>query len=189
VRSIVRSEITNYQAEAIYGTQRSLLETEINDEIAARFAQEGLILNSFLIRELNFTDEFSQAIEQKEIESQQLQRARTEAQRRETEALGQANAVIEQARGEAEAIRVRAAAQADALRLISEQIAANPMLIQYEYIQKLADNINMALIPSNSPFLFDFDSLSSLPEANANFVAPQVPTNTGSTEGTADDTP
>lgn len=43
---------------------------------------------------------------------------------------------------------------------MSEQIAANPSLIQYLYVQNLSDNVNIALVPSNSPFLFDFESLA-----------------------------
>ena len=70
---------------------------------------------------------------------------------------------------------LNAQAQAEALALISQQIAANPSLIQYEYIQRLADNVSLALIPSNSPFLFDFNSLQDLPDADPNFTAPELP--------------
>src|SRR5690606_17755170 len=114
----------------------------------------------------------AEAIERKEIEAQELARAQTQAERVETEARGQANAAIEEARGQAEAVILNAQAQAEALRLVSEQIAANPSLIQYEYVQRLSENIQLALVPSNSPFLFDFNSLA---EGNADFVAPTVP--------------
>jgi hypothetical protein len=67
---------------------------------------------------------------------------------------------------------LQAQAEAEALRLVSEQIAANPSLIQYQYIQRLSDNVGIVLLPSNSPFLFD---LASLGVANPDFVAPEVP--------------
>jgi hypothetical protein len=51
------------------------------------------------------------------------------------------------------------------------------MLIQYEYIQRLAENVTLALIPSNSPFLFDFDSIQGLPDAQPNFRAPDTSDN------------
>ena len=35
----------------------------------------------------------------------------------------------------------------------------------------MADNISLALVPSNSPFLFDFESIAGNPD----FVAPDVP--------------
>ena len=55
-----------------------------------------------------------------------------------------------------------AAAEAEALRLVSEQIAANPNLIQYTYITELAQNVSLIMVPSNSPFLFDASSFTDL---------------------------
>ena len=85
---------------------------------------------------------------------------KTEAQTAQTQAQGRANAAIAAAEGEAQSIEIRAKAQAEALRLVSEQIAANPSLIQYQYVQNLSDNVQLILLPSNSPFLFDLNSLS-----------------------------
>ena len=113
---------------------------------------------------------FTDAIEQKVVAEQNLQRARTDAQRAATEAEGRANAAIAAANGEAQSIEIRAQAEAEALRLVSEQIAANPSLIQYLYVQNLSDNVQLVLVPSSSPFLFDFASLA---ESNPGFIAPQ----------------
>jgi prohibitin 2 len=177
VRNLVRNEVSRYPAEEIYGISRAQMEGEAEETIREAFAREGLILTGFLVRSLNFREEFADAIERKEIEAQELARAETEAQRVQTQARGQAEAAIERARGDAEANILRAQAQAEALSLISSQIAANPALIQYEYIQRLADNVTLALIPSNSPFLFDFDSLANMqvPEGDPGFTPPTVP--------------
>lgn len=175
VRNLVRNEVSLYAAEAIYGESRAQLEGDAEATIRAAFDREGLQLTGFLVRAINFTPDFADAIERKEIEAQELQRAQTEADRILTQAGGQANAAIERARGEAEAAVLNAQAQAEALRLVSEQLAANPLLIQYEYIRNLSDNVNLALIPSNSPFLFDFSSIEGLPEAQPDFGAPSIP--------------
>ncbi|MFW5748312.1 MAG: SPFH domain-containing protein [Chloroflexota bacterium] len=175
VRNLVRTQVAQYEAEAIYGAQRAEMEGRAGDAIRAAFEREALELTGFLVRSLNFSADFAQSIENKEVEEQDRQRAETEAQRRRIEAEGRANAVIAEAEGEARATILRAEAQARALSLISEQIAANPSLIQYEYIQSLADNISLALIPSNSPFLFDFESIENLPEPQTDFSAPQIP--------------
>lgn len=175
VRNLVRNEVSRYPAEEIYGISRAQMEGEAEETIREAFAREGLELTGFLVRALNFREEFADAIERKEIEAQELARAETEAQRVETQARGEAEAAIQRARGDAEANLLRARAQAEALSLISAQIAANPALIQYEYIQSLADNISLALIPSNSPFLFDFDSFNNLPSPNTDFTAPDIP--------------
>lgn len=172
VRNLVRNAVSNYNAEAIYGVSREELEDGAEQSVLNRFALEGLILHDLQIRSISFSDQFIEEIEAKVSAEQRQQRAQTEAETRRIEASGRAQARIEEARGEAEAIVLNAQAQAEALALISQQIAANPSLIQYEYIQRLADNVSLALIPSNSPFLFDFDSIQSLPEANPDFTAP-----------------
>lgn len=174
VRNLVRNEVAQYDAESIYGESRATLEDEMEQAIRDEFAQEGLQLTDALIRSLTFSDEFVQAIEEKVTEQQSLQRAEIAQERIRVEAEAEANAAIERARGNAESIIIEAEAQAQALALISEQIAANPSLIQYEYIQRLSDNISMILLPSDSPFLFDFNSIEALPQAQ-NITPPEVP--------------
>lgn len=173
VRSVVRDVVSGYQAEEIYGLKRNDLQAEIQTELSSRFNDRGFELSDVLLRNISFSDEFTQAIEDKQIEEQKLQQAQTAAQRREADAKGNANAAIETARGDAEARLVQARAEAEALRLISQQIAANPNLLQYIYIQTLAPDIKLALIPSNSPFLFDSSTFTNLAP---DFVAPAVPT-------------
>ena len=171
-RSVVRDIVALLQAEDIYGGSRDAMQQQIFDDLVPQFERQGLIISSALVRDINFSNAFIDAIEAKQVEEQALARAETAAQRARTEARGEADAAIEAARGEAEAIRVRAAANAEALRLVSEQIAANPNLIQYLYVTSLSDNVNIALVPSTSPFLFDASSFTQMDD---NFVAPAVP--------------
>ena len=137
---------------------------------------QGLTLTSLLVRQIDFNESFSQSIEEKQIEEQKLQRARTEAQRIRTEASGLADGAEETARGRANARLIEAEAEAKALRLISNQIAANPNLIQYLYVANLADNVTFALLPSNAPFIFNVDDFVDL---GADFNAPEVTLSTG----------
>jgi regulator of protease activity HflC (stomatin/prohibitin superfamily) len=172
IRSVSRDVVATFQAEQIYGASREEVQAEINRRVTEQLAPEGLTVNNLLVREINFSDAFIEAIEAKQVEEQRLQRAETEAERVRTEARGQAEAEIERARGDAESRRIRAEAEAEALRLVSEQIAANPNLLQYTYIQNLSDNVELALVPSNTPFLFDFDSFTQMGD---DFQAPEVP--------------
>lgn len=172
VRSVVRDVVSGYQAEEIYGVRRNELQTEIENQLREQLAARGFELSYALLRNITFSPEFTQAIEDKQIEEQRLQQAATAAERRETEARGAANAVIESARGDAEARLVQARAEAEGLRLVSDQLAANPNLLQYIYIQSLGDNVSLAIIPSNSPFLFDSATFTNL---SPDFVAPGVP--------------
>lgn len=189
VRSIVRDVVSGFQAENIYAGGRDALQQQIFERVEAAFSlQRGFILTNVLVRNITFAPQFADAIERKQIEQQELQRAITEAERVRTQAEGRANAAIEAARGEAAAILLRAQAEAEALRLVSEQIAANPNLIPYLYVQNLTDQVQIAIIPSNSPFLFDLDSFMSMGEG---FVPPPVPeltlpSGTGSSVGEDD---
>lgn len=178
VRSLARDATSVYTAAGIYGEQRAALTELLNDSIAERFLEEGLILEDLLLRNVTFSQQFTNAIEQAQVAEQDARRAEIrvreveqEAQQAIARAEGERLSAVERARGDAEAIIIRAQAEAEALRLVSEQIAANPALIQYQYVQNLSDNINIALVPSNSPFLFDFDSLA---DPNADFVAPEA---------------
>lgn len=179
VRGVSRDIVTRFRAEEIYGDRRTELEDSIATDMRTRMDREGFLLTDLLVRDVTFSQAFTDSIERKLVADQQAQEAafrvdqeRQNAERVRVAAQGERDAAIARAEGDAQAIVLRAQAQAEALRLVSEQIAANPSLIQYEYIQNLADNINLALVPTNSPFLFDFNSLA---QANPDFVAPEVP--------------
>ncbi len=177
-RGIIRDVVSRYRAVDIYGERRSELEEAVTALLQSRMEEEGFILTDVLVRDITFSDQFSASIEQAQIAQQDAERARLTVQQREQEAdqlraqaQGERDAEITRAQGAAQATILQAQAQAEALRLVSEQIAANPMLIQYQYIESLADNIRLALVPSDSPFLFDFNGIAGDP----NFVAPSVP--------------
>lgn len=177
-RGIVRDVVSGFRAVQIYGSQRGELESEMQQLVSARMEQEGFIMTDLLIRDITFTPEFAASIERAQIAEQEAQQARFRVEQRRQEAeqarevaQGERDAAVARAEGEAQSIVLRAQAEAEALRLVSEQIAANPLLVQYQYVQSLADNIRLALVPSNSPFLFDFESMA----ANPDFIAPEVP--------------
>jgi regulator of protease activity HflC (stomatin/prohibitin superfamily) len=178
VRSVVRDVVSTFQAEEIYGARRTEMQAMIEEALREDLDPRGFELNGVLVRNITFSAEFTQAIEGKQVEEQELQRARTAAERAREEAKGRADAAIEAARGEAEATLVRAQADAEALRLVSQQIAANPNLLQYIYITTLSDNVSLALIPSNTPFLFDSSTFTQLAP---DFVPPTVPEREGET--------
>jgi regulator of protease activity HflC (stomatin/prohibitin superfamily) len=165
-RSEVRNAVSSYGAEEIYSGQRAALETEVAESLRAAIATEGFLLTDFLVRDISFSQQFAEAIEQKQIAEQQAQQAerrveqaRQEAEQARVEAQGRADAAVIAAEGEAESITIRAQAEAEALRLINEQLSQNPLLIQWRYIDELGEDVRLIIIPSNSPFLFDLQAL------------------------------
>ena len=171
VRAVTRDVVSVFEAEAIYGQSREELGTQISAAVGASMKEQGLTLTSLLVRQIEFNQSFSQSIEEKQIEEQKRLRAETEAVRVQTEASGRADAAEQEARGRANARLIEAQAEAEALRVISDQIAANPNLIQYLYVANLADNVTFALLPANAPFIFNVDDFANL---GADFQAPEA---------------
>ena len=196
LRSLTRDVVATARAEEIFGSaviasdedgadvvpveadstrpnlspnSRAEVQAEIERRARVELGDEGFTVVEVLLNEINFSVDFIQAIEQRQVAELERDRASVQAETTRIEAGGRADARIEEARGEAEAVRVQAAAEAEALRLVSEQIAANPNLIQYTYINQLADNVSMVLVPTNSPFLFD---MAGFTELGDDFEAP-----------------
>ncbi len=180
-RSIVYNRSAAYKVEEVYSTKRDELAAKISDELSRVFEQNGLKLTAFLLRNVTFSDEYAQSIEQKQIAQQNAERAKflvqqeqQEAERVRVQAKGQADASITKASGDAESQVIRAKSEAEALRLVSEVLQQNPSLLTYRYIEKIAPTIQTMLLPSGQPLLLDARSL--VPQAPAPTVAaPTVP--------------
>ncbi len=174
-RSIVYNRVAMYQVEEVYSTQRAVLQKEIEGDMRTKLAENGLILESFLLRNVTFNADYAKSVEEKQIAQQNSERAkflveseRQEAERVRVQAQGRADASVTAAKGEAEARVIQAKAEAESLGLIAEQLRNNPNLLTFRYIEKLAPNVQAILLPSNAPFLLDPKS----------FIVPTPPTTT-----------
>jgi regulator of protease activity HflC (stomatin/prohibitin superfamily) len=128
-------------------------------------AKDGVVLTDFGLRRINFQPEYIQAVEQKQIEAEKIiaeqykrDQATFQAEATVERAKGDANATIELARGEAERKRVLAEAEAAAIKLKGEALAKYPEIMQFEFIQGLADpnsTVKWGIMPAGSlvPFL------------------------------------
>jgi regulator of protease activity HflC (stomatin/prohibitin superfamily) len=153
VRSVVRHYVSQNTVTDIYGPKRAEIQSAITEVLKERFEEEGLLLLSFDIRNVHFTEDYRRAIEQKQIAQQEaermqyiLEKERREAERKMIEAEGIKKAAITKAEGEAEA-----------LRLISEALRKNPDLLTYRYIEKLAPNVSVMMLPSGAPFIISLE--------------------------------
>jgi prohibitin 2 len=167
-RGVIREMVAQFGVEQVYSTKRDELHDEIETKLQEIFAANGLLLqkNDFIVRNITFTPEYADAIERKQIAEQDAERAKflveqqkQEAERLREEAKGDKDAAITRAEGQAEATKIRAEGEAEALRLVNQVLANNPDLLQYKYIEKLASNIEVMLLPANSPYLLDTQSL------------------------------
>ncbi len=190
-RGVIRDAVSQFAIEEVYSTHRLDMTQIMFDEMEALLAENGLILQDFVLRNVSFSDEYANSVEQKQIAEQKAQEAAFVVQQKEQEALqeiatangaaqarviqaqAQADALIIQATAEAEALvigaqaaadsrLIQAAAEAKALELIAAALKDNPDLLQYLYIDKLAPSIKVMIIPGDSPFLFPLPDLESV---------------------------
>ena len=178
-RGVIRDAVSQYDVQAVYSTRRAEMVEQITQELAAIYSDEGLILVDFVLRNIAFSPEYAASVEAKQVAEQQAQQAVfvVEQRRQEAEqarqlaqgqvdaaviaAQGEAQAVVIAAQAEAEARLIQAQAEAEALQLLGEAIAANPDVLTLQYIEKIADNIDVILLPSSNPFLFNLPGLEA----------------------------
>jgi regulator of protease activity HflC (stomatin/prohibitin superfamily) len=71
VRGLSRDVISRFRAEEIFGESRSDVEQQLEDSLAARMTDEGFTLTDLLVRDVTFSQAFTESIERKQIAEQQ----------------------------------------------------------------------------------------------------------------------
>jgi regulator of protease activity HflC (stomatin/prohibitin superfamily) len=166
-RGIIRDAASQFGVEELVTSQRDAFKEHMRSEMATKLADNGLVLIDFVVRNITFSEEYAASVEQKQIAEQLAQQAaftveqrKQEAEQARQTAQGQADAAVIAAKGRAEARVVEAKADAEALALIAAVLSANPDLITYQYVQKLAPGIQVMLVPNDNPFLLPLPTLT-----------------------------
>ena len=169
-RNVIYNTTSRYRVEDVYGAKRTELQQIISDQLVTEFQKQGLVLDAFQLRNITFSPEYAQSIEQKQIAQQQSEQAKLLVQKSQQEAdqlrakvKGEADAVVLRATGDSQAAVTRAEGDAQALELIAEALKTNPDLLTYTYIQKLAPNVGLIMLPAggNNPFILDLKDLQN----------------------------
>ena len=183
-RGIIRDAISQYNVEEVVSTKREAMAVQIHDLLAAKLDENGLTLVDFVLRNVSFSPEYAASVEQKQIAEQQAEQAKfvveqkkQEAEQARQQAQGLADSVVIAAKGDAAARLVQAEAEAQALEMIAKALANNPDLLTYQYITKLSPDIQVMLLPSNSPFVFSLPTMEpTAPTTTATPAPTTVPT-------------
>ena len=169
-RGIIRDAASQYGVEEIVSSERSQLESFINQALNVKLAENDLVLVDFILRNIHFSEEYAAAVEQKQIAEQQALQAQfvVESKKQEAEqarqvAQGQADAVVIASKGDAEARLINAEAEAKANELIAASLRDNPELLTYQYITRLSPTINTILVPSDNPYILPIPGSSITP--------------------------
>ena len=160
IRGIVRSVISNYTVGEVNSDKRQDVELQINDALRTALLDKGFALDRFVLRNLAFSAEFMAAIESKQVALEGVTRSQYEAEQVRELAQGRADQVRFLAQAEADAILLKAEAEAEALRLLAEALEQSPDLLSYRYIDKIAPNIRVMLLPSDSPYILPLNEMS-----------------------------
>ncbi len=148
IRGMVRTQVSQFKVNEVNSSARKDLEAALTNLLSTEFNDKGLILDQFLLRDITFSPEYAASIEEKQIALEGQQQAEYEAEQIRNLALGRADAT-----------EIEARAQARALTLIAESLERNPDLLTYRYIEKLAPNVRVMLVPNNAPFILPLPDL------------------------------
>lgn len=175
VRGIIRDAVSQYSVDQVVSSKRFAMVQDVEDNLRGKMEENGLILYDFVMRNIAFSPEYAASVEQKQIAEQQAQQAelvveqkKQEAEQARQVAKGAADAAVTRATGEAQARLIQAEAEAKSLQLIAEVLKNNPNLLNYQYITNLSDDINVMLVPSDSPFILPF------PQTDGSGASPTV---------------
>ena len=148
VLNFFKEETVKYETVDV-GPQRETIRTAVQARLASELAPYSIQVNALLIDNIDFSPEFKAAIEQKQVATQDALREQEKVKQKQFEA----EQAVETAKGQANATREVANGQADANKALAASLT--PEVIQFQAIQKLGDNIQIALIPSGQGVILD----------------------------------
>lgn len=173
-RGIIRDAVSQYRVEEVVSTKRFDMTNQITTQLQQVMAENGLTLVDFVLRDITFTEEYAQSIEQKQIAEQLalqakfvVEQKKQEAEQARQVAQGQADAAVIAAKGAAEAQIIQAEAQAKANELIGKSLQEHPEILQYQYILKLAPGVQTIFIPSGNQFILPLPNTTINPGVEA----------------------
>ncbi|MCX6025763.1 MAG: prohibitin family protein [Chloroflexi bacterium] len=169
-RGIIRDVVSQYGVDAIVSAKREEMTARITETLRNKLAENGILMDAFILRNITFSQEYAASVEQKQIAEQLAKQAafvveqrRQEAEQARQTAQGSADAVVIAAKGDAEARLINAEAEAKALKLIAEALANNPDLITYQYVIRLSPTITTMLVPTSNPFILPLPGTNPQP--------------------------
>ncbi len=123
VRTVMRNELALHRAIAVFSEEREEIQENVEQQLSSIFAENDLILQNVLLRNVRFSDQFQTAIEQKQIAEQEKERERF---------------LVEKAELEKQRVVVLAEGEAQSIQLQGEALKQNPEVVQLDYVRKLA---------------------------------------------------
>ncbi|MCP5119462.1 MAG: prohibitin family protein [bacterium] len=134
-RSVIRMVLSRFTVTEVYSGERQMIIEQVRELLDPKFAAAHLVLDEVLLRDVKFSDQFQQAIEQKQVAQQEAKRMVF---------------VLDQAKLERQRKIVEAEGEAGAIRLRARALARNPQLVQYEYVRNLPAGVKTVIADTNT---------------------------------------
>lgn len=154
----IPKSVTDDYSTTIVLNSRDEIRQRAVDLLTAQLEPLGFDVIGINIQNFSYSDAYNQAIEDKQVAQQQVE---TERQKLEQQKII-AQQRVEAAKGEADAQIERARGEAEANRLVGASLTA--AILQNRYIEKLSDQIQVMLVPSEGGgLILDLGSLTPTP--------------------------
>lgn len=169
VQEGMKSVCAKYNAEQLI-SQRAAVAEEIKVELEGKVSEYGIEIEKFNIVNFDFSKEFNDAIEAKQVAEQNLIKTRTEqnqeivvaeaeAKKKVIQAEADAKNKVVAAEAEAKAIKAKADAQAEANKTISASLS--PTLIQYQIVERWNGVLPKVASSANPLLTLDLDKVEN----------------------------
>jgi len=113
IRSVLRDGVSQYTVKEVNSDKRAVFVDEFEKTMQQRAVGTGLIVESAYLRNIGFSDEYANSVEQKQMAHQGMTRAEYEAKQIENLSRGEAEKIKIMATADAAAIVIEAKAAAD----------------------------------------------------------------------------
>ncbi len=159
-RSLSRNIPKRYTAAQLYSAGVFDVMQEIGDTLRPVFDRNGIIMDEFLLRKIDFTEQYFNVLEEKQIAEERIVVERN---------------ILEQEKIKKEQVIIQAEGEAKQIEIKGEALKLYPEIIQLEFIQKLSPNISWGILPDTGviPFL----DLSKMAEGlDSSTIIPSIET-------------
>lgn len=125
---------------------RELVQMDIEITLKNKLKDKYLVVDTVLLRNVKFSEEYRQAIERKQIAQQEAERMKYVIEKAKKEK--EEKIII--AEGDKQAAIIRAEGEARAIMLKGNSLKQNPSVINYEYVQKISPNVRAIITDGKS---------------------------------------
>jgi regulator of protease activity HflC (stomatin/prohibitin superfamily) len=158
IQESVKASVAKFNAEELI-TQRETAKDAISQTIRTTLSSNNLIVQNVFITDFQFSQSFSDQIEQKVVAFQKYLTEQNNLRAIEVVA----NQTVAQAEGQARANAARASGESEAIQIITQQLRESPEYLQWQAITKWNGQMPYAIGSSGFPFF-------QLPTGNTNIT-------------------